>query len=92
MKEFKGVISILVYFILGILLVSFILPLIDALTGLLITMIEVAKGYFTVKVTEYNCRLKKIAYADDDDDTPKRLIGFARNDDDEEDEEDYDDV
>lgn len=89
MKEFKGVISILVYFILGILLVSFILPLIDALTGLLITIIEAAKGYFTVKVTEYNCRLKKIAYADD---TPKRLIGFARNDDDEEDEEDYDDV
>ena len=34
LKEFKGVISILVYFILGILLVSFILPLIDALTGL----------------------------------------------------------
>ena len=54
-------------------------------------MIEVAKGYFTVKVTEYNYRLKKITYADDDDDTPKRLIGFARNDD-EEDEEDYDDV
>lgn len=91
MKEFKGVISILVYFILGILLVSFILPLIDALAGLILTMIEVAKGYFTVKVTEYNCRLKKIAYADDDDDTPTRLIGFARNDD-EEDEEDYDDV
>lgn len=91
MKEFKGVISILVYFILGILLVSFILPLIDALAGLILTMIEVAKGYFTVKVTEYNYRLKKITYADDDDDTPKRLIGFARNDD-EEDEEDYDDV
>lgn len=87
MKEFKGVISILRYLILGILLVSLILPLIDGLTGLLLTMIEAAKGYFTVKITEYNCRLKKIAYSDDDDEKPiKKLIGFAR----EEDEEDYD--
>jgi hypothetical protein len=66
LKEFKGVISILGYILLGILLVSFFLPLIDALTGLILTMIEVAKGYFSVKVTEYNYRLKKIAYAEDD--------------------------
>ena len=66
MKEFKGVISILGYILLGILLVSCFLPLIDALTGLILTMIEVAKGYFSVKVTEYNYRLKKIAYAEDD--------------------------
>jgi hypothetical protein len=79
----------LVYFLLGILLVSFILPLLDGLTGLFLTMIEVAKGYFTVKVTEYNCRLKKLAY--EDDEPPKRLIGFAREDT-EEDEEDDDDI
>lgn len=84
MKEFKGVISILGYLILGILLVSLILPLIDGLTGLFLTMIEAAKGYFTVKVTEYNCRLKKLAYAADEE-PPRKLIGFAR-----EDEEDYD--
>ena len=83
MKEFKGVISILGYVLLGILLVSFILPLIDALTGLILTMIEVAKGYFSIKVTEYNCRLKKLAYAEDEE-PPRRLIGFTR--------EDYDDV
>jgi len=83
------VISILVYFLLGILLVSFILPILDGLTGLILTMIEVAKGYFSVKVTEYNYRLKKLAYADDEE--PKQLIGFAREDT-EEDEEDYDDV
>lgn len=89
MKEFKGVISILGYVLLGILLVSFILPLIDALTGLILTMIEVAKGYFSIKVTEYNCRLKKLTYAEEEE--PRRLIGFAREDY-EEDEEDYDDV
>ena len=79
----------MVYFLLGILLVSFILPLLDGLTGLFLTMIETAKGYFTVKVTEYNCRLKKLAY--EDDEPPRRLIGFARNDT-EEDEEDDDDI
>lgn len=53
-------------------------------------MIEVAKGYFSVKVTEYNCRLKKLAYVEEEE-PPRRLIGFAREDY-EEDEEDYDDV
>ena len=81
MKEFKGVISILGYVLLGILLVSFVLPMIDALTGLLLTMIEVAKGYFSVKVTEYNYRLKRMAYeAEEEDVPPQRLIGFARED------------
>lgn len=89
MKEFKGVISI-VYFLLGILLVSFVLPLLDGLTGLLLTLIEVAKGHFTVKVTEYNYQLKKLAY-EEEDETPKRLIGFAREEN-EEDEDDNDDI
>ncbi len=84
LKEFKGVISILGYFILGILCVSLFLPLIDALASLLLTMVEVAKGYFSLKVTEYNQQLQKVAY--EEDDTPKRLIGFAR-----ETEEDSDD-
>ena len=78
MKEFKGVISIL-GFILGILFVSLFLPLIDGLATLLLTILEVAKGYFTVKVTEYNLRLKKLSY-DEEDDEPKRLIGFMRED------------
>lgn len=51
-------------------------------------MLEVAKGYFSVKVAEYNTRLKKIAYAEDETEpSVKKLIGFAR-----EDEEDEDDV
>lgn len=85
MKEFKGVISIL-GFILGILLVSLFLPLIDGLATLLLTMLEVAKGYFTVKVTEYNLRLKKLSY-DEEDDEPKRLIGFMREDQEEDEDE-----
>ena len=90
MKEFKGVISILGYVLLGILLVSFILPLIDALTGLILTMIEVVKGYFSIKVAEYNYRLKKLAYSEEED-PPRRSIGFSTENN-EEDEEDYDDI
>lgn len=41
-------------------------------------MIEVAKGYFSVKVTEYNYRLKKLAYTEDEEE-PRRLIGFMRD-------------
>lgn len=93
MKEFKGVISISIlgYVLLGVLLVSIILPLIDALAGLILTIIEVAKGYFSVKVAEYNTRLKKIAY-DDEEPEPsvKHLIGFAREN--EEDEENDTDI
>ena len=85
LKEFKGVISILGYFILGILCVSLFLPLIDALASLLLTTVEVAKGYFSLKVAEYNQQLQKVTYGEDYD-APKRLIGFAR-----ETEEDLDD-
>ena len=82
-------ISILGDVLLGILLVSLFLPLIDALAGLLLTIIEVAKGWFSVKVAEYNHRLKKIAYAEDDEDiAPKKLIGFMRENEEEIDDED----
>ena len=54
-------------------------------------MIEVAKGYFSVKVAEYNTRLKKIAYSDEESESSvKHLIGFARED--EEDEENDTDI
>ena len=61
----------------------------DALTGLILTMIEVVKGWFSMKVAEYNCQLKKLAYSDEA--LPKQLIGFAREEN-KEDEEDYDDI
>ena len=82
-------ISILGYFILGVLFVSLFLPLIDALASLLLTMIEAAKGYFSVKVAEYNIQLKKISYqSEDDEEAPKKLIGFMREDEEELNDED----
>lgn len=48
------------YFILAILLIQVILPVLDGLTSLLLTIIETAKGYFGVKVAKYNNRIRDI--------------------------------
>lgn len=73
MKEFKGVGSILGYVFLGILLVSLIIPVVEGLTGLLLTIIETIKGYFSIKITKYNMQLKQMSVEDD----TKTIIGFG---------------
>ena len=79
-------ICILLYFILGMLVVQAGFPLLDGLTALLLTILESAKGYFSVKVAEYNAKMRQITY-----DNPKgktNQIGFVF---DEEEEEELDD-
>lgn len=48
------------------------------------TYLEVLKGHLTVKITQMNCQMQKLA---DQDDPPKRQIGFviSSNDENEED-------
>jgi divalent metal cation (Fe/Co/Zn/Cd) transporter len=67
------VISILLYFILGILLVQVGFPLLDGLTGLLLSILEAAKGYFSLKVTKYNTHIRALC----EEEKPKNLIGFT---------------
>ena len=74
------------YFILGILLVAFLLPLIDGLSSLFLTMIEALKGYFNVKIIKYNKEMLKIK-EENEDYKPINTIGFTF----EEDQEDEDD-
>lgn len=66
-------VSILLYFILGILLVQIGFPLLDGLTSLLLSMLEAAKGYFSLKVAEYNTRMRALC----EEEKPKNLIGFT---------------
>ena len=40
-------------------------PILDALTGLFLTMLEAAKGYFSIKVTEYNNKIRKLTCEED---------------------------
>ena len=67
---------ILNYFIAGMLFATIISPLIDAVATVLITGLEVIKGKWTLKITEYNYQIQKLG--DEDDDKPKmKPIGFS---------------
>jgi hypothetical protein len=63
----------LLYFILEILLVQVGFPLLDGLTSLLLSILEAAKGYFSLKVTKYNTRIRALC----EEEKPKNLIGFT---------------
>jgi hypothetical protein len=65
---------ILGYVLLGVLLISLIIPVVEGLTSLLLTIIEVIKGYFSVKITKYNLQLKEMSATED---TAKPVIGFG---------------
>ena len=56
-------------------------PLIDGLTALLLSGLEALKGYFGLKVTEYNARMRKIVEKDEPTMNP---IGFTLKEEDDE--------
>ena len=68
------------YFILGMLMVQAFLPLIDGVTAVLLAGLEALKGYFGIKVAEYNMRIRKIS----DDEPRKRPMGFVMEEEDDE--------
>ena len=81
----------LLYFILGILFVSYVIPLLDGLSGLLLTWMEAKKAKQSESINLSNIKMRQAA-ASAEDDTPKRLIGFCREDDYEEEEDDDDEI
>jgi hypothetical protein len=76
--------STLEYFILGILLVAFFLPVLDGLTSLVLTAIEAAKCWFGLKIAATN---KKITESDE---KPMSKIGFVFDEEDDQEEEEED--
>ena len=63
-------------FMLGILFISFIYPVLESLTGVILTFLEMIKGKITVIITQINCQIKSLA--DKEDDVPTtRPIGFT---------------
>lgn len=50
-------------------------PLIDGITAVVLAGLEALKGYFGIKVAEYNACIRKISL--EDDEPKKRLIGFT---------------
>lgn len=64
---------LLINFILGILFVEIGIPLLEGITGLLLTILEAAKGYFNIKITEYNQRIKQTCNPE----VKQNAIGFS---------------
>ena len=89
----KGVviISFLIYLFLGILLTEVIIPLLDGLVTLILTMIEATKGYFSVKIGRYNATLTKIQNPTTPTEYNTKVLGFAIPEDEDEEELEEDD-
>ena len=68
MKQHKGII----YFILGILFYMIIIPILETLTTLFATSLEIPKGKLSLKITKLNDELSKVG----DEPQVTHAIGF----------------
>ena len=69
------------YFILGMIMVQVIFPLMDGITAVILSGLEALKGYFGMRVSEYNMKIRKMTLQDD---VPEiRPIGFTFEEEDE---------
>lgn len=77
----------LIFFILGIIFIELIIPVIEALTIVIVTALEVAKGRLNMTISNYNIRIQKMAEEFEPENT--HAIGFVvQNNEPEEEEED----
>ena len=76
----------LLYFILGIIFVSYIIPIIDGISSWFLTWVEAKKSKQSEIVNKANIKMRQDA-ASVDQDPPTRQIGFQIPDDDQEEEE-----
>lgn len=66
------------------LMVQALFPLIDGITAVILSGLEALKGYFGMKIAEYNNRIRKISLQEPD---MKNPIGFQYSDQEEEENE-----
>ena len=77
----------LIFFILGIIFIELIIPVIEALTIVIVTALEVAKGKLNMTISNYNIQIQKMAEELEPENT--HAIGFVvQNNEPEEEEED----
>jgi hypothetical protein len=65
--------SILKKFIAGMIFATTIAPILDSAAAVIMTGLEVIKGKWTVKITEYNYQIQQLG----EEPTSSRVIGFA---------------
>ena len=73
----------LLYFILGIVFITYVIPLLDGISGWFLTWVEAKKAKQSEIVNQANIKMRQAA-ASTEEDSPKRLIGFRMPDEEEE--------
>lgn len=66
----------LLYFILGIIFVTYVIPLLDGISSWFLTWVEAKKAKLSEIINLTNIKMRQ-ASASAEDDSPKRLIGFC---------------
>lgn len=56
--------SSLLYFILGIITAGCILPILDSLTSVIVSLLEIPKGKAALKISKYNNEIKNLEQKD----------------------------
>jgi len=64
------------YFLSGILFISFIMPFLEELLNLILTLIEWCKGETTLKITKINNQIQKLS-GELDGESSSNPIGFV---------------
>lgn len=77
----------LLYFILGILFVTYVIPLMDGISAWFLTWVEAKKAKQSEVINQTNIKMRQAA-ASAEEDPPRRPIGFRVPDEEEEYEED----
>lgn len=77
----------LLYFILGILFVTYVIPLLDGILSWFLTWVEAKKAKQSEVINQTNIKMRQAA-ASAEEDPPRRPIGFRVPDEEEEYEED----
>lgn len=77
----------LLYFILGILFVTYVIPLMDGVSSWFLTWVEAKKAKQSEVINQTNIKMRQAA-ASAEEDPPRRPIGFRVPDEEEEYEED----
>lgn len=73
----------LLYFILGIIFVTYIIPLLDGISAWFLTWVEAKKAKQSEIINLTNIKMRQAATSAEED-SPKRLIGFRMPDEEEE--------
>lgn len=73
----------LLYFILGIVFVTYVIPLLDGVSAWFLTWVEARKAKQSEIINLTNIKMRQAATSAEDD-SPKRLIGFRMPDEEEE--------